>query len=178
MAPPVLNFEAMMKPNRLSPLAHQSQAAFTLVDSVVGMMLVSVLLSCLFAANTYLLGLLKQGKESTYATQIIQERVEQLRTALWDSVTDPAKIVHIASPATATATNLQGVTETITVESLINPATSRVCAIRAPSGATTISGTALDTERSVKVTVRVEWESRHHRIRSRESVTLLTKDGI
>ena len=141
------------------------------------MVLVSLMLSCVFAMNSQIAGLLKQGNESTYATQMIQERVEQLRTSLWDEVTDPAKLTNVAKPATATSVNLPGVTETIKVEPLVNPGNVSIVCVRDPAGTVTTTGTAFPLEKTVKVTLSVQWASRS-RVRERGMVTVLTTGGI
>ncbi len=157
----------------------RSDAAFALIESIIGMGLVSLILSCVFAMNAHLLGLLKQGKESTYATELIQERVDQLRTSLWDEVTDPARLANVIAPVTETATNLPGVTETITIEPVVNATNISARCVRTPgtSGTVTSSGTVLTAQQSVRATIFVQWTSRG-RARSRGTVTILTKGGI
>lgn len=151
--------------------------AFALLESVIGMALVSVTLSCVFAANSHLLGLLRQGKESTFATQMIQERVDTLRGALWDQITDPAKLSQILTPTTVSATNLRGATETITVEPLVNTTNVKGQCVRVPAGTVSSSGSVLTNRQSVKVTVSVAWNSRNH-TRVRAATTVLTNGGI
>lgn len=152
-------------------------AGFALVESVVCMMLISLLLSCAFTTDAQVLRILKRGKESSHATQMLQERVEQLRTSLWDEVTDPAKLANIAAPATATSVNLPGVTEVITVEPLDNPSNLSASCVRTPSGSVTHSGTVLTNEKSVKVTLSIRWQSQGG-TRARGMVTILTNGGL
>ncbi|MHA3771187.1 type IV pilus modification PilV family protein [Verrucomicrobiota bacterium sgz303538] len=160
-------------------MQRKPSAGFALIESLMGMVLVSLMLSCVFAMNSQVLSLLKQGKESTYATQMLQERVEQLRTSLWDEVTDPAKLTNILTPATATSVNLSGVTETIKVEPLVNPGGVSIVCVRSPSGTVTASGTAaaFANEKTVKVSMSVQWASRS-RVRERGMVTVLSNGGI
>jgi hypothetical protein len=164
--------------NLRTPLAKTSnQGGFALAESMVAMALVSLMLSGLFAMNGRLLALLKQGKESTYASQIIQERVDGLRIGLWDEVTDATRLANtVLSGPTVTATNLPGVTETITIEPLAGTNNPITC-VRSPSGTVTKSGNALTSERTIKATVTVRWKSQN-RIRERAAVTVLANGGI
>lgn len=157
--------------------SRHTTSGFALVESVVSMVLISVLLGCAFTTDTQVLRILKRGKESSHATQMLQERVEQLRTSLWDELTDPAKLANIAAPATATSVNLPGVTETIFVEPLVNPSNLSASCVRTPSGGVTYNGTVLTNEKSVKVTMSVRWPSQGG-IRTRGMVTIVTNGGI
>ena len=144
---------------------------------MMGLTLVSLTLSCMFAANAHLLGLLRQGKEATFATQMIQERVNAVRGALWDQVTDPAKLAQILTSATVASASLPNATETIKVEPLANtPNVSAQCE-RVPGGTVSSTGSILTDQQSVKVTVSVKWSSRHH-TRFHAATTVLTNGGI
>lgn len=155
----------------------RTAAGFALVESIVSMALIGVLLGCAFTTDAQVLRILKRGKESSHATQMIQERVEQLRTSLWDEITDPAKLANIPIPATATSVNLPEVTETITVEPLVNPLNVSATCVRTPAGGVTYSGTVLTNEKSVKVTMSIQWPSQRG-IRTRGMVTIMTNGGI
>ena len=167
-------------PNDATPTAVGAlnpRSGFALVEAVVSMALIGVLLGCAFTTDAQVLRILKRGKESSHATQVIQERVEQLRTSLWEEVTDPAKLANIPVPATATAVNLPEVTETITVEPLVNPLNLSATCVRTPAGAVTYSGAVLTNEKSVKVTMSIRWPSQGG-IRTRGMVTIMTNGGI
>jgi hypothetical protein len=156
----------------------QRSKGFALVESMIGMALVSLTLSCLFAANAHLLGLLRQGKEGTFATQMIQERMDSLRGALWDQVTDPAKLAQqLLAPATVAGASLPGATETIKVEPLANTTNISGQCVRIPGGTVSSTGSILSSRQSVKVTVSVQWNSRH-RARTHAATTVLTNGGI
>lgn len=154
-----------------------AEAGIALVESVIAMALVSLMLSFMFATNAHLTGLLRQGKQSTYASQMIQERVETLRSALWDQVTDPAKLATLLQPATVTASSLPGVTETIKVEPLVNTANVSGQCVRVPGGNVASSGAVLTSQKSVKVTLSTRWVARD-RVRERVSTTILTNGGL
>lgn len=157
--------------------SRSSHAAFALIEAVIGLALVALMLSCVFAANAHFLGLLRQGKENSYATQMIQERVDSLRGALWDQLTDPAKLSQIIAPETVTSANLVGVTESITVEPLESATPTSNRCVRLPNGNVSYTGAAFTTQQSVKVTVSAQWNGRQ-RGRTRSSTTVFTKGGL
>jgi hypothetical protein len=167
------------------PLARHSHAirhrsgssGFALVESSVGLALLGLMLSCMFATNAHILGLLKQGKQSTFATELLQERVEQLRAAVWTDVTTPANLVFLADEAQwrLTSANLPGVTETIRIEPLVNPSNTAIICVRSPS-TTSATGSALTAEKSIKMTVTMQWQG-GQRTRSRGICTVLTRRG-
>lgn len=150
---------------------------FALTEALIALALFSMLLGCVFTAEAQVMRLLREGKQSTYATELMQERFEQLRSGLWESVTDPVKLSSAVSPATATATNLPGVSERITVEPLVNPDNLRVTCARSAAGEITSAGLAISQVQSVKLTMSVQWRS-YGRLRQRGMVTILTNGGI
>jgi type II secretory pathway pseudopilin PulG len=167
-------------PQAFGPGQTTAAAGFALIESVIGVAILTLVLGCVFAMNAHILGLLKQGKESTFATELIQERIEQLRTGNWTQVTDPAYLRNAVGGRTTTATNLPEVTETITVEPRDNPSNLSISYTRNPDNTVSpasATGSDLTTQNSVKVTVDIQWKSRG-RTRRRSMVTVLTRDGI
>jgi hypothetical protein len=150
---------------------------FALVESVVGLALVTMMMGCVFGLNAQLLRLLKDGKESAHATQLLQERAEQLRGSLWDQVTQPERLKTLAQGAPSTLVNLRGATEKIVVEPLDGAGTVKAQCDRSESGAVTASGVSLSSYQSVKITLQVKWNSRRG-IRERGMVTFMTNGGI
>jgi hypothetical protein len=148
--------------------------AFALAEVVIGMALVVLVLAMLFAMNGQLLGLLRQGKQSTYATELIAERVEQLRTATWEAVTVPANLEGVLKLGkTATESNLPGVTETFKMEPYDNPTGLGFQCVRTPAGVQTPTGSAF-TANLVKVSIAVKWKS-GKRDRERQFVTVMSQ---
>jgi len=162
-----------------SKLGRTSRSGFALVESTVAMALLGLMLGCMFAGNTHLLGLLRQGKQSTLATEMIQERVEQFRTSVWNDFTDPANLRFLADQTQArlTSTNLPGVSETIVIEPYPNPGNTRILCTRPVSGNATATGPVLTGEKSIKVTVTIEWKGAK-RTRTRAVSTIMTNRGL
>jgi hypothetical protein len=162
---------------KISNLAQREKNGFALVESMIGMALVTLTLGCMFAANAHVLSLLGQGKEATFATQMIQERLSALRGALWDQVTDPAKLSQLLTPATVAGGSLPNATEMIKVEPLVNTTNVSSQCNRTPTGTVSSSGPIFTSQQSVKVTVSVQWNSRH-KTRTHAATTVLTNGGI
>lgn len=150
-------------------------AGIALAEVIIGMALILVVLGLVFAMNGQLLSLLNQSKQSTYASQVISERVEQLRTCGWRRLTRPGLLedeMSIVQRDTATAVNLPGITETIRVEPYTDPAGRFVQVVRSASG-TTQSGVNIDGEPLVKLSIKVQWTS-GKRQRERNFVTVVS----
>jgi hypothetical protein len=162
---------------KISNHAQRRKDGFALVESMIGMALVALTLGCMFAANAHVLGLLRQGKEAAFATQMIQERLSALRGALWDEITDPARLSQLLTPATVASGSLPNATETIKVEPLVNPTNVSSQCKRIPTGTVSTTGPIFTSLQSVKVTVSVQWSSRHQ-TRVHAATTVLTNGGI
>jgi hypothetical protein len=155
--------------------AKAPDAGVALAEVVVGMALILIVLGMVFAMNGQLLSLLNQGKQSTYATQLIAERVEQLRTCGWKRLTTPDLLkdeLAIVQRDTATAVNLPGVTEIFQVEPYFAPAGRFVRVVRTNTS-TQQSGVEFDEETLVKLTITVQWKS-GKRQRERNFVTVIS----
>jgi hypothetical protein len=174
-APSVTNMKSaaaymIMRRPRQAP-----SAGIALAEVVIGMALILIVLGMVFAMNGQLLRLLNQGKQSAYATQLIAERVEQLRTCGWKRLTTPSLLedeVAVVQRDTATSTNLPGVTEIIHIEPYYSPAGRFVHLVRSAAG-TTPSGVAIDGETLVKVSITVQWTT-GKRQRERNFVTVIS----
>jgi hypothetical protein len=126
--------------------------------------------------NGQLLGLLRSGKQSTYATQLIAERMEQMRTCTWEQLTETDKFFGLISAGgtTATSTNLHDVTETFTVQPYDNPANISFSCVRTPSGVQPVTGVGFPNETLVKVTIGLTWKT-GSRQRERQFVTVMSR---
>jgi hypothetical protein len=154
---------------------HPNASGFALAEVIMGMALVVLVMGMLFAMNGQLLGLLRQGKQSTYATELIAERFEQLRTATWEAVTVPANLESVLKLGnTATASNLPGVTEVFTMEPYDNPTGLKFQCVRTPAGVQTPTGAGFPNADLVKVTIALKWQS-GKRLRERQFVTVMSR---
>ena len=153
-------------------------AAFTLIEVLVAMMLSVLALTAFYASSGQAIRIVKSGKETALASQLLQERIEALRSApVWTSVTTPAGVSAVINSATLTAANFPGATETVTITSYPAGGTPIVVS-RAPGGTITTSGASLSAQKCVKLTLQVSWTGVGNLARSRQVATLLTKGGL
>lgn len=153
-------------------------AAFTLIEVVVAMMLSVLALTAFYASSGQAVRIVKRGKETALASQLLQERIEALRSApRWASVTTPDGVRTLITNATVTAANFPGATETVTVAAYPAGGTPFVVT-RAISGSLSSSGSSLSAEKCVKLTLQVSWSGVGGTTRSRQIATLITKGGL
>jgi hypothetical protein len=134
-------------------------SGIAIAEVVVGMALIAMIMASLFAANAQLLGMLRRGSDSAFASQMIAERFEDLRTAgTFDVLTLSDNLKAVLARGGATEANLKNVTETVTVEPYVNPGAVRLRAVR-QNGASTVSGSDLTGVQLVKVNISVKWRT-------------------
>jgi hypothetical protein len=153
-----------------------STAALAIVEVVIAMALVLIVLAGVFAMNGQLLGLLRSGKQSTFATQLVAERMEQMRTCPWLKLVDPAEFSGLiaAGETTETSINLPDVTETFTVQPYDNPTNISFSCVRTPGGVQPYTGVGFPDETLLKVTIGLKWKT-GHRERERQFVTVMSR---
>ena len=154
------------------------EAAFSLAETLMAVAISIIAATSFYAAAGQAVRIVKTGKETAYASQMLQQRVESFRaTPLWANVTTVDGLNNLMTGATATAANFPGATETCTVVTYPNPGTPLIVT-RSPGGIISSSGPSLSTEKCVKVTFKVNWIGTGHTSRSREVATVLTKGGL
>jgi len=72
--------------DRESPRSRK--AGFTLSEVLVSLLVAAIFLTGVFATNSRLLGALKNQKETTAVSMMLQERMEQFRTTSYSNVAD------------------------------------------------------------------------------------------
>lgn len=153
-------------------------AAFSLVEVVVAMMITIIAVTAFYASAGQALRVMKTGKETVLASQLLQERIEALRSApLWTSVTTPAGLASAVAGTTQSAANLKGATETFTVTTYPSSGTP-VAVTRFSTGTVMASGSSLSGQSCVKVTARANWTGIGHIDRSRQMTTIISKGGL
>jgi prepilin-type N-terminal cleavage/methylation domain-containing protein len=63
---------------------------FTLTESLIATAIVALLMGGAFAVSTQSILMIRMSNEQSSASQVLQQRIEQLRVANWSRVTDPA----------------------------------------------------------------------------------------
>lgn len=142
------------------------------------MLLCAISLSTFFATAGQAIRVVKTGKDTANASQILQQRMETFHaTSQWSSLTTPSGLATLFAPATDSASNLPGASETLTVVAYPSAGTPIIVS-RNGSGAVTSTGSTLAAQSCVKVTVQVTWKGLGSLSRSRQLSTILTRGGF
>src|SRR6478672_6877039 len=90
--------------------------AFTLIDCVFACGILAFALGAIFTVNGYGLQELRVGRDEMTSSQVLQQRVEQLRIANWQRITDPTwmrdNILNVDADGSY---NLKNASETVTI---------------------------------------------------------------
>src|SRR4051794_3631076 len=106
-------------PRRVAPAIARTlarQNGFTLVEVCTALVVCVLFGVAAFAANQRLLFALKSQKETTAATMVLQQRMEQLRATAFSNIATPAQVqASILANPTGSEAPLGNLSETITV---------------------------------------------------------------
>ena len=153
--------------------------------------IIVLFLTSLFSLNSTVMRLLGSAAETANASQHLQQRVEQVRLANWNQVTDPAWLqANLLATRTDAAVNLPGVQETLTVTPYTSPSSAAATNPPAPftvtrdaTGKVTVSPAGyasaglMATQEMVQVDLTVTWPG-WTRTRTRALTTLVSRWGI
>jgi prepilin-type N-terminal cleavage/methylation domain-containing protein len=91
-------------------------SGFTLVEAMVAATISAIFLSSLFAMNLGSMEAIRSAKESTAASQALQQRMESMRIANWHEVTDAAWLRdNLLNTAVPGGEQLKSLVETLTL---------------------------------------------------------------
>src|SRR5258708_5138598 len=96
--------------------SRRSVAAFSLVENLLACSIVALGLAGTFTVNGQTMPVFRMAKDEACASQVLQQRVENLRIANWQRISDPTWIRdHLLNVSADGSGTLNGLTETITV---------------------------------------------------------------
>lgn len=183
----------------------RGQAGFTLLETAIASALLVLFLTSLFALNSTVMRMLRSANETAAASQEIQTRIEQVRSANWTQMCQSGTPADMAGTVcaildirTQSLLDLPGATESIQAIRYVEPLTfdasgnvvlpaasftvardgTGVITVRDVNGAAPGATISLSTEDKFFVRVVVNWTSWGGRPRSRELVTLVSRWGI
>jgi prepilin-type N-terminal cleavage/methylation domain-containing protein len=171
------------------PRPSGGESGFTLVEVSIAMMLVLIGLASVFAMHGETLAVLRAARDSGSASQVLQQRVEQLRLNAYPNVVKSAVLVSLMNGiggATDSEREMEGVTqfrEEVTISTFARPGVSPAPLIRSftvtrANGTATVSGSGnFETESQVKATLAVSWRDRRGSHR-RDFATILSNGGV
>jgi type II secretory pathway pseudopilin PulG len=157
------------------------EQGFTLTEAVVAAAISALFLSSLFTMNLSSMETIRSAKESTVASQVLQQRLESMRIANWHQITDAAWIRdNLLNLDAAGGEQLKNLVETV----LLVPYGSTTIGnttLRRSLGAATIvtQNTDLLLENAVKVIWTVDYTGapNNHAV-THQIVAILAKGGV
>ena len=174
----------------LPSTTRQSQAAFTLVDVMGAVLVIGLLFTGLFAANTRSTTMLKSAKQAAVASKCLQQRIEQIRNYNWTQVTDATAMQDLYSIPPLPSVELPGFSEQVTI-SAFTPTTTSGTASAAPSnpmiqitrntsGTVNLASDAPDLidGAAVRVDVQITWPGPGGLTRMRETSVIIANGGL
>ena len=106
--------------------------AFTVVEATVAGAIITLFLTSLFALNSNMVHMLRAASEAANSSQDLQTRVEQLRLANWNQITDPTWLNSNFFVTTDQKVNLPGMVETLTVSIYQSPTAAPTSSVIPP----------------------------------------------
>jgi len=157
------------------------EQGFTLTEAVVAAAISALFLSSLFTMNLSSMETIRSAKESTVASQVLQQRLESMRIANWHQITHAAWIRdNLLNLDAAGGEQLKNLVETV----LLVPYGSTTIGnttLRRSLGAATIvtQNTDLLLENAVKVIWTVDYTGapNNHAV-THQIVAILAKGGV
>jgi Tfp pilus assembly protein PilV len=161
--------------------AKAASAGFTLLENVIACTVIAIGLAGTYLVNGQCMSVLRMAKDEAAASQVLQQRVENLRIANWQRISSPTWIRDniLNAPADGGA-SLASLSENVSVTPYNGTLTTTNTFTRTGSTAAAGSGNAsLVTESAVTVTWDVTWIGiPKGKIHTREIVAVLGKGGI
>ena len=167
----------------IPPSKDSRVGGFSLIETLIGMVVIGIMVTALYAAITSGFKTEQWNREDLRATQILIEKMDQLRVISWDQLADPAVV-----PRTFEVTLNPDETPTLRGRSTNN--NGFAVAILTPagkyqglvySGTVSITDPPNDTAYTAEmkqVTVALNWKSGSGMPRSRSFTTFVSRYGM
>lgn len=156
-------------------------AGFTLLEALVAAAISAMFLSSLFAMNLSSMETIRSAKESTAASQALQQRLESMRIANWHQVTNAVwlrdNLLHTEVPG---GELLKGLVETVTLVPYGSSNVGNTQLTRVNGQASIVNqNSTLLTENAVKVIWTVNYTGApNDHASTRQIVAILAKGGV
>lgn len=158
-----------------------THAGFTLIEAMVAVAISALFLSSLFAMNLASMETIRSAKESTAASQALQQRMESMRIANWHEVTDAAWLrdntLNTDVPGGA---QLKSLVETVTLVPYGSANVGNTQLTRSNGSATIVNQNSnLLAENAVKVIWTINYTGApNDHAATRQIVAILAKGGV
>lgn len=172
-----------------SSKSQPKSGAFTFAEVCVAIVVCVIFAAAAFATNQRLLIALKNQKETTAATMMLQERMEAFRGFSYTNLSDPTYVsTNVAQVATTSEVPLSNLSEIITVSGYMDTSgniangSSKNAWTRDsthPTGNQTNTYATLATDFNlIQVNIQLTWTSKDGRSRTRSLSTIVGKGNI
>lgn len=159
----------------------RSIGAFTLIETMVAAVVVLIAMGAIFQVSSRCMGIVRSSHDVAVASAVLQERMQQLRSAGWEALTDSEAYQDqvwtdpddgttensdgLLKKATLSGVRLQarGLVESVRVSAyrpvaIADPEPAAITATRNASTATlTSAATNLVDEKMVRIDLRITW---------------------
>ena len=158
-----------------------TRGGFTLIEAIIASAISALFLSSLFAMNLASMETIRSAKESTAASQALQQRMESMRIANWHEVTDAAwlrdNLLNTDVPGGA---QLKSLVETVTLVPYGSTSVGNTQLTRTNGSASIVNqNTNLLAENAVKIIWSVSYTGApNNHAAARQIVSILAKGGV
>jgi Tfp pilus assembly protein PilV len=157
-----------------------SQSGTSLIEATIAACTSALFLGSLFTMNMSAMRTMKTAREAANASQVLQQRVEAMRIANWQQVTNADWVKNnLLSGNVAGTDGLKNMTETLTL--IPYGSSAGTTKIVRSGGATQIinNNTALETETAMKVIWTVAYNGgAQGASNTRQAVAILSQGGV
>jgi hypothetical protein len=165
-----------------SPCLHapaNAPGGFALVDALMGLAVCLISLAAFYTASAQAVKMVRTARERAVASQLIEQRLEDLRTRpSWRDVIAAEGLKAVLKETPSAANLLTDLTEQYVV--LANPGTAPAYTVfRAANGRVAVGGNPLPiSQTSVRIVTTITWGAADRQRQSRSLATILTKGGL
>jgi Tfp pilus assembly protein PilV len=165
---------------RKSTPRRSSLAGFTLVENIMACAIIAVGMAGTYTLNGQAMSILRMGRDQACASQVLQQRIEHLRIANWQRITNRTWIRDAILDAPADGSSeLSGLTETVTVSPFAGVGGANTFTRAGSTASAGNNNVSLIANDGVIVKWRVTWKGAPaSRIHTRETLAVLAKGGV
>jgi len=155
-------------------------AGFTLVESMVTVALTAMFLGSVFTMSVSSMDAIRCAKEYTAACQVLEQRIESLRIANWQEVTNADWVAaNVLNTDALGAAPLKNLSETLTLVPYGGTTVGNTTLTRSGGNTTIVGSIPLLTENAVKVIWTLNFTGApNNRAVTRQLVTILAQGGV
>ncbi len=161
--------------------SNSSETGTSLIEATIASCTAALFLGSLFTMNMSAMRAVRTAREASSASQVLQQRVETLRIANWQQITNANWITaNLLNANAVSADKLNAVSETLTLTPYNGTTTTSTQIVRSNGTNQVVSqNTALLKESAVKVIWKVAYTTGGKGgITTRQTVAILAKGGV